>query len=148
MVEGEGFEPSKAEPSDLQSDPFNRSGTPPLRCKSAIMIWLAECVNNLKQKHYTKRMPTPSPAAISALDAFLTCPLATTLARHETQSPHATALARFHAAAAEVPAYRDFLQKLGVDPTQIQDFAAFQALPLMTKANYMRAYPQIGRAHV
>ncbi len=30
MVEGEGFEPSKAEPSDLQSDPFDRSGTPPL----------------------------------------------------------------------------------------------------------------------
>ena len=26
---GEGFEPSKAEPSDLQSDPFDRSGTPP-----------------------------------------------------------------------------------------------------------------------
>ena len=31
MVEGEGFEPSKAEPSDLQSDPFDRSGTPPTR---------------------------------------------------------------------------------------------------------------------
>ena len=30
MVEGEGFEPSKAEPSDLQSDPFDRSGTPPV----------------------------------------------------------------------------------------------------------------------
>ena len=29
VVEGEGFEPSKAEPSDLQSDPFDRSGTPP-----------------------------------------------------------------------------------------------------------------------
>ena len=29
LVEGEGFEPSKAEPSDLQSDPFGRSGTPP-----------------------------------------------------------------------------------------------------------------------
>ena len=28
-MEGEGFEPSKAEPSDLQSDPFDRSGTPP-----------------------------------------------------------------------------------------------------------------------
>ena len=27
MVEGEGFEPSKAEPSDLQSDPFGHSGT-------------------------------------------------------------------------------------------------------------------------
>ncbi len=31
MVEGEGFEPSKAEPSDLQSDPFDRSGIPPER---------------------------------------------------------------------------------------------------------------------
>src|SRR4029434_8743863 len=29
MVEGEGFEPSKAEPADLQSAPFDRSGTPP-----------------------------------------------------------------------------------------------------------------------
>ena len=29
MVEGEGFEPSKAEPADLQSPPFDRSGTPP-----------------------------------------------------------------------------------------------------------------------
>ena len=31
MVEGAGFEPAKAEPSDLQSDPFGRSGTPPKR---------------------------------------------------------------------------------------------------------------------
>ena len=28
MVEGAGFEPAKAEPSDLQSDPFGHSGTP------------------------------------------------------------------------------------------------------------------------
>jgi anti-anti-sigma factor len=31
LVEGEGFEPSKAEPSDLQSEPFDRSGTPPAK---------------------------------------------------------------------------------------------------------------------
>ena len=31
MVEGEGFEPSKAEPPDLQSGPFDRLGTPPER---------------------------------------------------------------------------------------------------------------------
>lgn len=31
MVEGEGFEPSKSKTSDLQSDPFGRSGTPPER---------------------------------------------------------------------------------------------------------------------
>ena len=30
MVEGEGFEPSKAEPADLQSAPFGHSGTPPV----------------------------------------------------------------------------------------------------------------------
>ena len=29
MVEGEGFEPSKAVPADLQSAPFGRSGIPP-----------------------------------------------------------------------------------------------------------------------
>jgi hypothetical protein len=29
-LEGEGFEPSKAMPSDLQSDPFGHLGIPPL----------------------------------------------------------------------------------------------------------------------
>ena len=29
LVEGAGFEPAKAEPPDLQSGPFDRSGTPP-----------------------------------------------------------------------------------------------------------------------
>lgn len=29
MVEGEGFEPSKAKPAELQSAPFDRSGIPP-----------------------------------------------------------------------------------------------------------------------
>ena len=31
LVEGVGFEPTKAEPADLQSAPFDRSGTPPER---------------------------------------------------------------------------------------------------------------------
>ena len=31
MVEGGGFEPPKAEPADLQSAPFGRSGTPPIQ---------------------------------------------------------------------------------------------------------------------
>jgi hypothetical protein len=29
VVAGEGFEPSKAEPGDLQSPPIGRSGNPP-----------------------------------------------------------------------------------------------------------------------
>jgi hypothetical protein len=44
MVEGEGFEPSKAEPADLQSAPFGHSGTPPKR-KPAILIQLRTPVN-------------------------------------------------------------------------------------------------------
>ena len=39
MVEGEGFEPSKAVPADLQSDPFGHSGTPP-RGRHLIKIYL------------------------------------------------------------------------------------------------------------
>ena len=46
MVEGGGFEPPKAEPSDLQSDPFGHSGTPPLKCERII----GEKFN--KVKHY------------------------------------------------------------------------------------------------
>ena len=62
LVEGEGFEPSKAEPTDLQSVPFDRSGTPPKistaetrDCSSfeprwsnpeATAVWTAEGPNN------------------------------------------------------------------------------------------------------
>ena len=44
MVEGEGFEPSKAEPTDLQSVPFDRSGTPPTG-KAHILRKFPENVN-------------------------------------------------------------------------------------------------------
>jgi hypothetical protein len=37
MVERGGFEPPKAKPADLQSDPFGRSGTSPVLRKQAIM---------------------------------------------------------------------------------------------------------------
>lgn len=57
MVEGEGFEPSKAVPSDLQSDPFGRSGTPPrgghinkfsfaVKQKSKVCVLIADKVSN------------------------------------------------------------------------------------------------------
>ena len=38
MVEGGGFEPPKAEPSDLQSDPFGHSGTPPKNLQIVLMV--------------------------------------------------------------------------------------------------------------
>jgi hypothetical protein len=37
MVEGVGFEPTKAEPSDLQSDPVGHLGTPPAQRKAGIL---------------------------------------------------------------------------------------------------------------
>ena len=36
MVAGEGFEPSKAEPGDLQSPPIGRSGNPPRLITAAV----------------------------------------------------------------------------------------------------------------
>src|SRR5208283_4183323 len=41
-VEGEGFEPSKAEPADLQSAPFDRSGTPPTK-PAILAISIPKC---------------------------------------------------------------------------------------------------------
>ena len=35
-MEGGGFEPPKAEPTDLQSVPFNHSGTPPVYPESLV----------------------------------------------------------------------------------------------------------------
>ena len=45
MVEGDGFEPSKQEATDLQSAPFGHSGTPPYR-NSDIITYLFRFVNS------------------------------------------------------------------------------------------------------
>jgi hypothetical protein len=42
-VEGGGFEPPKAEPSDLQSDPFDHSGTPPKNQARYCLVRVDEC---------------------------------------------------------------------------------------------------------
>ena len=38
MVVGEGFEPPKAEPAELQSDPFGRLGNPPGAFRTEVNI--------------------------------------------------------------------------------------------------------------
>ena len=43
MVAGEGFEPSKAEPGDLQSPPIGRSGNPP-GFSTACVDYLIKCL--------------------------------------------------------------------------------------------------------
>jgi phenylacetate-CoA ligase len=75
------------------------------------------------------------------LSAFIATPLATRLTRYRSDDPAAAALALFHAAAVQVPAYRVFLTAHRVDPAAVTDAAGFRSLPLLTKDNYMRAYP-------
>ena len=57
LVVGEGFEPSKAEPSDLQSDPFDRLGIPP--CKK----------REIFPHHAPKSMTLTNSFNISGLDS-------------------------------------------------------------------------------
>lgn len=76
---------------------------------------------------------------LDALQDFLATPLTERLGRETAAETRLLAL--FHETARNVPAYRDFLAVHGIDAAQIQDLAGFQRLPLMTKQNYMRAYP-------
>lgn len=48
---GEGFEPSKAKPTDLQSVPFDRSGTPPIRIHQ---LSLRACRSTAKAGKYIR----------------------------------------------------------------------------------------------
>jgi hypothetical protein len=57
LVEGVGFEPTKAEPSDLQSDPFDRSGTPP-RAELDILIHYPDHVNIFSILRLSRQMET------------------------------------------------------------------------------------------
>ncbi len=80
--------------------------------------------------------PTTDP-----LQAFIATPLDMRLARHLRGSPAAAAMALLHDAAEQVPAYRDFLAARDIDAAAITDAEGFRTLPLLTKGNYMRAYP-------
>ena len=54
---------------------------------------------------------------------------------------HASALALFHETAADVPAYRSFLNEHGVDPVQIRTIEDFSRIPPVTKQNYVLQHP-------
>ena len=57
MVEGGGFEPPKAEPSDLQSDPFGHSGTPPKKTEPHILLEQSDSVNKKRPEFQLKLRP-------------------------------------------------------------------------------------------
>jgi len=47
----------------------------------------------------------------------------------------------FHYAAARVPAYKDFLREHGVDPDRVRSQPELQAVPVLTKENYVDRWP-------
>ncbi|MBL1264422.1 phenylacetate--CoA ligase family protein [Methylomicrobium sp. RS1] len=87
-------------------------------------------------------MNTDRPAlVIERLSTFFATPLETILRQRMTADPSFHALQLFKAAAAEVPAYRQFLQDRGIDPDSIADGEGFTSLPLLTKTGYMQKFP-------
>lgn len=86
-------------------------------------------------------MPSRAQDTLTALHSFLDTPLTARLAGAHPVAVEARVLALFRNTAAEVPAYRRFLAEHGIAVERITSLADFQTLPLMTKPNYMRAYP-------
>ncbi|MGR8978470.1 MAG: phenylacetate--CoA ligase family protein [Gammaproteobacteria bacterium] len=80
-------------------------------------------------------------AVIERLSTFLRTPLDTILRDRLAADPRENALKLFHAAVAEVPAYRQFLEDKRFSPERVNDFEDFQSLPLLDKAHYMQKYP-------
>ncbi|MBI2643995.1 MAG: phenylacetate--CoA ligase family protein [Candidatus Wildermuthbacteria bacterium] len=57
------------------------------------------------------------------------------------QERETRALDLFHRAANQVPAYKDFLSKHGINPKKIKNWQDFQLVPPTSKADYLRQYP-------
>lgn len=81
-----------------------------------------------------------SPPADDAFKHFVTTPLDALLAK-QALGPEEHCLSLFQRCAEEVPAYQQFLAARHINPADIATFTDFQHLPLMGKADYMRAYP-------
>lgn len=81
-----------------------------------------------------------TPPSDDVFQHFITTSLDTLLAEHHAVNGEDKVLALFQLCAAEVPAYRRFLEAQGINPAKIDSYAAFEKLPLLAKANYMQAY--------
>jgi phenylacetate-CoA ligase len=73
-------------------------------------------------------------------EEFSSTPLDALLTPGDPARIEQQALALFQSVAAGVPAYRDFLAEHDVDPAAVREMADFRALPLLTKANYLRRH--------
>jgi phenylacetate-CoA ligase len=77
---------------------------------------------------------------IQGFQTFLETPLETLL-QGSPQGGLQSSIELFHTIAATVPAYQAFLSEHKISAVSIQTLEDFQALPLLTKDNYLRRYP-------
>ncbi|TAN53318.1 MAG: phenylacetate--CoA ligase family protein [Methylococcaceae bacterium] len=76
---------------------------------------------------------------------FLNTPFDELMHQRMRADAQAAVLGLYRNTLRDAPAYREFLLAQGVNPAGVMGFADFQHLPLMTKANYMHAYPLADR---
>jgi phenylacetate-CoA ligase len=84
---------------------------------------------------------TKTDRALSALRSFWESDLDEVLSRPAHVDAGASALELFRGVARDVPAYRTFLERAGIDASAVRTAADFARLPTTTKDNYHRAFP-------
>jgi phenylacetate-CoA ligase len=83
--------------------------------------------------------------ALSAYRAFVRTRVSRLLDAHASADPRPAVLAFVRATTRDVPAYREFLRAHGVDGRELRAVEDLEALPPLTKENYVQAYPLAAR---
>src|SRR5262249_40551446 len=84
--------------------------------------------------------PQAAPAG-EAVRHFIAPPLDQLLGRGAGQEPATAAATPFHDIVPSVPAYGEFLVEQSIDAARVRSPQDFQALPLVTKQNYLMRHP-------
>ncbi|MDJ0636974.1 MAG: phenylacetate--CoA ligase family protein [Xenococcaceae cyanobacterium MO_188.B29] len=84
---------------------------------------------------------TKQQRSLATFQTFLNTPLETKLQHSLNTDVEQAVLKLCQEVAADVPAYRTFLEEQQIDPELIETFEDFKSLPLLTKTNYIQNYP-------
>ena len=84
---------------------------------------------------------TKQQRSLATFQTFLNTPLETKLQHSLNTDAEQAVLKLCQEVAADVPAYKAFLEEQQIDPELIETFEDFKSLPLLTKTNYIQNYP-------
>jgi phenylacetate-CoA ligase len=79
--------------------------------------------------------------SIQSIVRFMSTPLEEQLSRDYLSRAREQLLDLFERTVRDVPAYREFLAEQRFDPASVRTYEDFVRLPLLTKRNYIHAYP-------